>query len=633
MPFARSRSRGRASGLQSDAPSVSLSAMSRDEAKATEVLVAKLAEQLAADARLRPELLRARREFFGTDARGAIAGAASAAEHRFAEWFALERSCDTFGDVPVELPAFAAFADDLAGSLAGVFLVQGAIGGAVSARDLQDETVIDLRVPPQSLQEGDLLVGRLFPSGPDLYTPSTACAVFRPGTELGRAFARDLQRLELDRRLQQIELEHLLLRRPEQGQSPTAHPRATATAETPPPVPLEHLEADLERLLQDGGSDLSASSLSQQLALVLRPGQVMGPLLDQVAFESSVDLDRLRDLLMQIWNAHHADDEPTAVAGDDLTTGAAPGETLGERLVRTLDEGLAQKRDVEDLFAQLERMAGIEPEAEDGDDDAPAASDPSDGDGEEGVTEEGDDDDASEDDDDGPRRPARTVASPRRTNVAADDDADADGPAAFGDPDAGDLAPLVAEFLWETGRDRADSPLRLWGELQRNAPLPHMDLEQVTGGDLMRFLLHVYLGAPPVARAEAVRAAFAELRAFYDWARDTQELDFGAVLDQCHGSLLSQLDRLHTASRALSNQQRPAGRPGILEVEDVGPDGFGVRDDDGDTHWIRTETHFAAELLVGDLVLGALSPPTAGLERSLQGLVVVLPAEARQLME
>lgn len=628
--------------------------MSRDEAKATEVLVAKLAELLAADARLRPELLRARREFFGAEASAGAAGrgatglgagvgaAASAAEHRFAEWFALERSCDTLGDVPVELPSYAAFADDLAGSLAGVFLVQGAIGGAVSARDLQDETVLDLRVPPQSLREGDLLVGRLFPSGPDLYTPSTACAVFRPGADLGRAFARDLQRLELDRRLQQIELEHLLLRRPEQGKSPTADPRAPAATNAPPPVPLEHLEADLERLLRDGGSDLSASSLSQQLALVQRPGQIMGPLLEELAFDTEVDLDRLRDLMLQIWNAHHLDDEPAAPASDDPLTGAAPGETLGERLVRTLDEGLAQKRDVEDLFAQLERMAGIEPEREDGEEAEaePAGAAPLDGaswasaadDDEEDYDEE--DEDGEEDaDDEQALRPARGTASPRRAAAASEEPTDDEPAAAYGDPDAGDLVPLVEEYLWETGRDRADSPLRLWTELQRNAPLPRMDLEQVTAGDLMRLLLHVYLGAPPPARAEAVRTAFAELRAFYDWAHSTQELDFGAVLDQCHGSLLSQLDRLHTASHALSNAQRPAGRPGILEVEDVGADGFGVRDDDGGTYWIRTAPTFAAELLVGDLVLGALSAATAGPERTLQGLVVVLPAEARQLME
>lgn len=632
--------------------------MSRDEAKATEVAVAKLAAKLAADPRLRAEMQRARREFFGADARAADAdsggnraaaapGAASAAEHRFAEWFALERSCDTLGDVPVELPAYGEFADELMGSLAGVFLVQGAVGGAVSARDLQDDTILDLMVPPQSLREGDLLVGRLFPSGPGTYTPSTACAVFRPGVELGRAFARDLQRLELDRRLQQVELEHLLLRRPEQTQSPTAALVAAGkpAADAPPAVPLEHLEADLERLLRDAGSELSAATISQQLALVARPGQVMGPLLDEMAFESDVDLDRLRDLLLQLWNAHHAEEDDPVSAVDGPVPGAAPGETLGERLVRTLDEGLAQKRDVADLFAQLERMAGIEPEPEDGDGDADATATTevprraaNGGDDDEAADDEAFDDEHEEDDeDDGfPGEPTKSGptrrSAARRTDV---DDADfGEDAATFGDPDAGDLEPLVEEYLWESQRASAETPLRLWTELQRNASLPRMDLEQVTAGDLMRLLLHVYLGGAPNARAAAVRDAFAELRLFYDWAASTQELDFGSVLAQCQGSLLTQLDRLHAASQALSNEQRPAGRPGILQIEDVGPTGFGVRDDDGGTHWITTAQSVAAQLQVGDLVLGALAPSrSGGSQRTLQGLVVVLPEQARELME
>ena len=628
--------------------------MSRDEAKATEELVAKLAAKLAADPRLRAEVQRARREFFGASARAdddraaAVPGAASAAEHRFAEWFALERTCDTLGDVPVELPAYGEFADDLLGSQAGVFLVQDAIGGAVSARDLQDDTVLDLMVPPQSLREGDLLVGRLFPSGPGTYTPSTACAVFRPGVELGRAFARDLQRLELDRRLQQVELEHLLLRRPEQTRSPTAAPATagqvagTSAAAAPPAVPLEHLEADLERVLREAGSELSATTISQQLALVARPGQVIGPLLDEMAFDSDIDLDRLRDLLLHIWNAHHAEEDDVA-AVDGPVPGAAPGETLGERLVRTLDEGLAQKRDVADLFAQLEKMAGIEPEPEEAEDVADPAADGDDAD-DDAVDADafdgdgGDDEDLGDEDADGERSPgqagraaAKRGAAARRSDV--DEDDEGDGAAAFGDPDAGDLEPLVEEYLWESQRAIAETPLRLWTELQRNAPLPRMDLEQVTPGDLMRLLLHVYLGAAPAARAPAVRDAFAELRLFYEWAAATQELDFGSVLAQCQGTLLTQLDRLHAVSQALSNDQRPVARPGILQIEDVGPNGFGVLDDDGGTHWIDAAPAVVAQLLVGDLVLGALAPSRGGPGRALQGRIVVLPEQARELME
>lgn len=595
--------------------------MSRDSAQATELELTKLLRHFVADPRLAAEWQRARREFFGGDGRvpdGADASAAPPAELRFAEWFLLERESDLRGEVPAQLPQYAEAGERLLDSQSGVFLVEAPTGAAVAALDLQDDTVLELVVPPGSLQGGDLLVGRLYGNGGARWTPSTACAVFRPGTEIGRAFQRDLQKLELDRRLQQIELEHLLLRRPDHQAGPTAaaaeqpvvdpvggSAAAGASLESPaePSVPLEHLEADLERMLVDAGSDLSAAGLSQQLLLAVRPGPVVGPVLEQLAFDTTVDLDRLRELLVQIWNAHHRDELDEQ---EPLAPKPAPGETLGERLVRTLDEGLAQHRDVGELFAQLERMAGIEPEPED--DAAAAADDEADGDP----------------DDDG---------EPARARDRDDEDDDA-AEARFGDPEAGDLQPLVEEHLWETGRS-ADptSSLRLWAELQRNLPLPRTDLEQVTPGDLMRLLLHVYLGAAPAGRARAVRSTFEELRTFYDWAAATQELAFGAVLDQCRGALLDQVDRLQAAGQALSTEDRGRSRPAILQIEDLDGNGFGVGDDDGGHHWIPAVPQVTSNLQVGDLLLGSLGAADARGQRRLCGLVVVLPRDARELIE
>ncbi len=553
--------------------------MRKTDAKNAELGVAKLARRLAAEPRLHAELQRARREFFGVDARvgPVVPGAADAAEHRFAEWFVLERDSETLGAVPATVPAFAVAAGELAESVVGVYLVQTVAANGAQARDLQDDALMDLAVPAHSLQAGDLVVGRLFAVGAGQWTPSTASAVFRPGTELAQAFRRDVQRLALERRLWQIELEHLLLRRPDQGRSPTS---------APPQVPLEHLEADLERLLPASG-DWSAPAISQQLAAAVRPGQVIGPLLEQLAFETDVDLDRARALLLEIWNAQHAADEvvPDVAAPEAQTP---PGETLGERLARTLDEGLRQKRDVGELFAQLERMAGIEPEGDEGDD----------------IDEESDSD---------------------VENVS------------------GDLGPLVEEYLWETERanDPAAAPLRVLVELQQNAPLPRTDLERVTAADLMRLLLHVYLGAAPRARAADVRTAFAELRSFYRWAASTQDMPVGDVLEHCHGALLEHHERLQAAGETLSTATGStaagsvhAGRPGILEIEEVGPRGFGARDDDGGHHWIESP-RATSHLRAGDLVLGALAPSASAQKvgRTFAGLVVVLPADARALME
>lgn len=562
--------------------------------------VTAFAGRLAQDPHLAAEMQRARREFFpaGHGTGAAVPGAIDAAELRFAEWFTLERESEVLGAVPVEVASRSGDAAELADSTAGLWLVHNVTARAVEARDLQDGTSIDLAVPAQALRAGDLVVGRLFATDTGRWTPSTAAAIFRPGEQLAQALLRDLQRLGIERRLQQVELEHLLLRRPQ----PQAQELARATEPAPEPaVPLEHLEADLDALLARTGSEHSAAAISQQLALAVRPGPVLGPLLDELAFDTTVDLDVARELLLAIWNAHHGGDTHVDATAD--TAREPSGETLGERLVRTLDEGLAQKRDVGELFAQLERMAGIEPEPE------------------------ADADDDESDDDDG----VGAIAGPRD----AEPDDEATTAARDDEATAGNLAALVEEYLWETerGATGAATALRLFAGLQDNAALPHRDLEEIDATDVMRLLLHVYLGAPPAERAARVRATFAALGDFYRWAGEVQEMEVGGVLAGCRGALLDQLDRLQAAGDALSTPATTSLRPGVLVVEEVDKQGFGVRDDDGNDHWLAAPPRALANLQRGDLVLGALGPLDGSKRRALAGLVVVLPADARALME
>lgn len=607
MPAVRADREGARIRLQSTAALASLRRMEHDDAAAAAQAIAALAGRLARDPHVGPEMQRARRDFFpaGSPSEPAAPGAADAAELRFREWFTLERESEVLGAVPASISTMAGDAGEWLDSVAGLWLVQDVTPRTVEARDLQDGQSIDLSAPPGALRAGDLVVGRLFAEGAGRWTPSSAAAVFRPGGDLAQAFLRDLQRLELDRRLQQIELEHLLLRRPDFRAATTA---ADPESSAEPAAPLEHLEADLDRLLASSGSEHSASSISQQLAMSVRPGPVIGPLLDELAFDTEVDLDAARQLLLGIWNAHHR-------GGSGATAGApatAPGESLGERLVRTLDEGLAQKRDVADLFAQLERMAGIEPEPDDDSDAEPAADD-------DAATLDGDpfhdEDAAGEQDDDG------------------DDVPDSDGEA---DSDAaGNLSALIEEYLWETGREQDPQAnlLRLFAAMQANAAMPHRDLEEITSSDVMRLLLHVYLAAPPTARASHVLGTFEQLRAFYEWAEASQEMPIGDVLAGCRGAMLDQVERLQQASLALSDGVKPLGRPGVLAVEQVGADGFGCRDDDGGDHWIQALPTALLHLRVGDLVLGAVAPPAGTGGRRLHGMAVVLPADARALME
>lgn len=558
--------------------------MSRNDARSAETAIAQLLGAFAADPHLRAELQRARRQWFGggDDGIEAVVGNPGAAELRFGEWFALERESEILGAVPIEVPRFASDAALLGGSLVAVLLVATVTDERVEAEDLQDGEVLELAVPRGSLRTGDLVVGRVFPNTEGEWTPSTAAAVFRPGGELGEAFRRDIENVGLDRRLWQIEVEHLLLRRPDQAPSPTAE-AVGSSGRVVDRAPLEHLEARLAALLEPAAGRYAADVVSQQLADADRPGQVMGPLLDELAFDTKVDLDAVRRVMLEIWNARHAD---TAVA--DEAPAGAPGETLGEQLVRALDDGLRRKRDVDDLFAQLERMAGLEPGASD------------------------DDDNPFDRDDDTP-----------------DDDAEPVG----GDAAAGDLGPLVEEYLWETRREREPgaAALRLLVELQDNAANPHTDVETVTATDLMRLLLHCYLAAAPATRAATVRTAWQEVQRFYDWVHETQEIDSGNAVRECKGSLVDQVDRLQAAGVALSTAAQGRGKPGIVEIDAVGAGGFGVRDDDGGHHWIAAPDATTSLLRVGDLLLGTLQGDERA--RSLRGMVVVLPADARALME
>lgn len=571
-----------------------------DEPQNPTEIIARLAEQLSHEPRLNAELQRARRQFFGTTARRQND---DVVEHRFAEWFLFERESEALGAVPTDVEPYATAASALEGSISGLFLVEST-GRTTTVRDVQDGEILEL-LDNGRLQPGDLLVGRLYPAAGERFSPSTATPALRPGRKLADAFLHDLKRLDLDRRLQQIELEHLLLR--EHGGTAVEHAHDPIVPGPPPApiVPLEHLEADLEQLLQAAGDKHSATRISQQLALAQRPGAFIGPLLDQLAFDTQVDLDRARQVMLEIWNAHHAGEAgDTAVAdAPAAATSGPPGESLGERLVRTLDQGLGEKRDVEDLFRQLERIAGIEAE----------------------------DDDDQEDDE--------------RGTAIVDAFAGIENDATL---DVGDLGPLIQEYQWETGAEQADGgsversdldhgALKLWVELQQNAPVPNTDFESIATPDIMRLLLHVYLRSAPGERAEQVRGAFAELEGFYRWVHETQEMDRLDTLRGCRGTLLDELDRLQEAGLALATDAAPDTAPGLLQVEELGGDGFGARDDDGSNYWIAAGDRALRQLRVGDLLLAGFVAPDANapssLHRRLAGLVVVLPIDARSLID
>jgi hypothetical protein len=281
------------------------------------------------DAGQRAEIKLAEAEFFGS---GARVPQSPNARGRFEEWFLLERV-----SAPGATTLAARISDDAGGSLpprrkealacwlrstVGVFEVVGTGGASpVSVVELISNRLLTV-MPPRGVEltKGVSLVGRLIPLSTELHVCAESVGVHR-GEALARAFRVDLERNlrgGLSRRLSQLELERVLWSQVE------------VAAEAP--VHLEELLAELERMLKAAGVDeVMVPDVVDAMRHAERPGEVLGPLLERLAFESPIDLDALQRLLLELWNAVRGDrDVPVA------TGGAQPRGTGAGRLKRPL---------------------------------------------------------------------------------------------------------------------------------------------------------------------------------------------------------------------------------------------------------------------------------------------------------
>ncbi len=530
-----------------------------------------IAAELASDHALAAEIARARREFAGgTEPAGDLD---AAAEGRFCEWFAIERESDVLGDVPVRVVGGVPHEvrEALLDSVCGIFLVEGGSDDP-RARDIITEDELTL-APDDRIETGDLLIGRLYPTPDGLVTPSPLVARVRNGAELAAALRLDLRQVDLDRRLSQAEIETVL----RLSEAP-AH-ASTDSSEAEPGETPEEVEARLEALLGDiEDGELSAHEISAALASSPEgPGAVVGPLLEEYAFASDVDLGVLQRTLIDLWNAHRAQ-RPKArpqarrrrsTDGEDL---AGPG--LGAAIARRLEEGAANNEDIDTLFGDVESMLGEQ-------------------------IEEDDDDDA------GPRQD-------------------------------GDLEPLVAEFLWERDHRQgsaAETVLTAFVAQQQGLPIPGVYLDAITPNELARFLLQTYLAAPPGHRAARVSAYFAVLSEFFAWGEETQEYALAGAIETCRREVAEPLARTARASLALSTATEVVGslRPQVHRVQRIEAGEVEVAGDHTPPLWLDLPA--AASLLrVGDIILAGLTADGQG-GASIDGLAVVLPAGATELIE
>lgn len=328
---------------------------------------------------LASELRSSAAEFFGP-LRPAQAGDPALAERRHLEWFALERESLQLGGVPIqvlsedpEAPARGLGAAESAawiGSLAGVFEITDVRPGeGVWMRDLAGSGEYPLAEPEasQHLQSGDMLAGRIFPVGDTVFRASPAAVFFRDAQlleALRSDFERERRRGVL--RLAQVEIERLFHR-----------PRVLDSAQ-----PEEALRA---LLLRGGLSGEEVDELFEVLAHepfdTTNPtpgaGDVVGEILDRLAFETDLELESARSALIAAWQ-HLSEAGPGR--GASLTPRPPPQEveappsSVGDPVAAALaefDRKRAAGRPVDQSFDELERALDLQTEA-DPDELAPA---------------------------------------------------------------------------------------------------------------------------------------------------------------------------------------------------------------------------------------------------------------------
>ena len=564
--------------------------MFAESAESIQALLARLMGTVRENETLTTELLRAEREFFPI---GGKVGEEDRMGHvRFAEWYLLERESEVLGGVPVDcLEIDPIEQDPLLDSLVGIFQVTAREADGYRIEDLQDGRSHDLQfIEGFELLQEDVIIGRLYLGKLDTYNASIALACQRNAGPLAEALKRDLKAMSLSRRMTQGEVEHIMFRG-----------RGARPAEVPMGIPLERLEADLESCLREGQigeEQLGVTEVSAALKAAERPGQVIGPLLDRIAFDSDADLERVQRLMLQMYSHHHPVEETHAVSPEppvqematEPPTEPPPGlppespgpptrdldsesrGTLGADIARRIQRGLDDKENITEVFADVNRMVG-EDEVEDEEPwDAPSGD--------------------------------------------------------------GDLHLLVTEFLWESKGSAGDAAvLEAFIQTQREAAVPHLDLESISSSDLLRTLLQSYLESALGQRGQAVARVYAVLESFYRWADETQSMEVLGTLEEVNASLVQETARLEAASLALSQGDEVGviADRGLLRVVQVDP---------GCVHVARTETdrlirveiseECANNLREDDLLLGSIREETGG--GSFTGMVIVMPAAAAGLL-
>ncbi len=356
------------------------------------------------------------------------------AKQRHLEWFLCDRASDLFGELPVvglrdawmeaADPELAPWLDSFLGARVGAFEVTGVEAGSGAwIRDLLGLGEYPLSEPEAAseLELGDIISGRIYPSGDELFCVSKAAEVFRSAPLL-KALSADFEGVRKARRgtprVTQLELERVFQGSQPQERRDAAHANSEPRAAEPidpaklaalvdesvsvPPVVdpsnIDFAEAreEAEGLLAAAGLGRTRiqailnelkSNVPDPSSLAPGAGDVLERVLNQLAFESDIDLEAARRALCTFWFANLKDapsgpettvldsiPKPATIAAPDAPTvethtrGKSRRERNDEAIekerlrkaLEELDQQRAQGADVEQLFEKLEQELGLD---------------------------------------------------------------------------------------------------------------------------------------------------------------------------------------------------------------------------------------------------------------------------------
>ncbi|MDP6741180.1 MAG: hypothetical protein QF404_14320 [Planctomycetota bacterium] len=508
---------------------------------------------------LREELGASGWEFFGGEPPRHNAAEALLAGRRHLEWFLFERHSPSLFGSPSEhlLEAWLEGAPSELGdkgqvlthSFVGIFEVveelpevgcwlrdMAGFGSYALAHALDDGR----------LQTGDLLVGRLFPIEDGLHCASSAAAIFRSG-KLAAALEQDLEHIRSKAsgkvlRLSQDGLEKMFWGAGHEPKSEQAVGDLRRFLSEAADLPQHRIKSIVTRL---GEAPFDPDNLTPGA------GDLLGSILDDLAFGTNVDLDAARRHLLLAWQELSLEPDQADQVSEPPLDGDLNQKGSAAAVAR-FDSGRLAGQDLDSLFDNLEKDLGI--------------------------------------------------------GAVSDDDPDEDSPA----PDfPGVVGAMIAEYCWEHDLRAEDDacpksdPLALLAEFAK----PIGVFEELGPEELLRFATFWIHEKEALNSAQDARELLDSLRHFIGWVQAAHEHPLQDQFDSTLERLLESLPRIVELNRALPVVSESADDPRCTLFEVcVDPQGQfdHLRDRDGQAYQVQLEAGLGVRLRAGDRVHGWL---------------------------